>query len=492
MKSTAAALPLPLTRFSFLLAAQVIATWAVAGVSPAADPAVAEPAAAETAADPEAGKLDFTVDLGKYHFTIDSTESPSLQQWAAQELQPVIAEWYPTIVHMLPGKDFAAPTEIKIKISDQIEGVAYTQNSSIYCNGVWFQRNLAGEAKGAVVHELVHVVQAYRNGRRGNRPPGWVVEGIADFIRWYLYEPESGGALIPPRRAANARYNASYRTSANFLNWVSINHGANFVPKLNARVRSGKYNNDFWVEQTGKPVEQLAEQWKASLAEDDGQNESTETQNLLTAEEKQQGWKLLFDGQSTAGWHSFKRDQVLPGWKVQDGALVCHDPSQAGDLCTDDAYEWFELVLEYNISRGGNSGIMYHVTNQGGAAWATGPEFQLQDNLEAHDPTLCGWLYALYQPPQDPDTGMPIDATKPAGTWNQVRLVISPEECTHEINGVKYLSYQLGSDEFQNRVQASKFANMPLFAKPTTGMIALQGDHGVVSFRNVKLRPISE
>jgi len=474
-----------------MFAAQLVAACWLAGMVPAADQAVAD--TAESAAEVQTpGELDFTIDNGKYHFVIDSTGSPALQQWAAKELQPVVTEWYPTIVHMLPGKDFEAPTEVKIKISDDIEGVAYTQASSISCNGIWFQRNLAGEAKGAVVHELVHVVQAYRYRRGGNRPPGWIVEGIADFVRWFLYEPESGGALISPRRAGSAKYNASYRTSANFLNWVSESHGANFVPKLNAKIRSGNYTNEFWTEQTGKPVETLAEEWKASLEAPADQVEPAESLNQLTAEEKEQGWKLLFDGKSSEGWHSFKRDEVQPGWKVQDGVLVCQDPSQAGDLCTDESYEWFELVLEYNISQGGNSGIMYHVTNDGGAAWATGPEFQLQDNLEAHDPTLCGWLYALYQPPQDPDTGAPIDATKPAGTWNQVRLLISPEECVHEINGVRYLSYKLGSDEFLERVQASKFANMPLFAKPSTGMIALQGDHGVVSFRNIKVRPITE
>ena len=148
------------------------------------------------------------------------------------------------------------------------------------------------------------------------------------------------------------------------------------------------------------------------------------------------------------------------------------------------------MRLEYNISQGGNSGIMFHVTNEGGAAWATGPELQLEDNLEAHDPIRCGWLYALYQPEADPDTGMPLDATKPAGQWNKIRLLVSPEKCVHEVNGVKYFEYQLGSEDFNKRVQASKFASMPLFAKPPAGMIALQGDHSKVSFRNIKVRPI--
>jgi len=215
------------------------------------------------------------------------------------------------------------------------------------------------------------------------------------------------------------------------------------------------------------------------------------TANTLTDAEKAAGWKLLFNGKDFSGWHNFKRDDVLPGWQVKDGALVCADPHNAKDIVTSDSFGWFELQLDYNISEGGNSGIMFHVTDEGGSAWATGPEFQLEDNAKAADPQRCGWLYALYQPPIDPKTDNPLDATKPAGEWNHVRLVLSPEKCIHEINGVKYFEYILGSDDFKERVAKSKFARMPHFAKSDTGFIALQGDHGQVSFRNIKVRTIS-
>ena len=149
---------------------------------------------------------------------------------------------------------------------------------------------------------------------------------------------------------------------------------------------------------------------------------------------------------------------MRPGWQLKDGAVVCANPSNAGDLCTDKEYDWFELKLEYNISEGGNSGIMFHVTDEGRTAWATGPEVQLEDNPNARDPVKTGWLYALYQPPDDPKTGKPLDATKPAGEWNQITLLISPEKCVHEINGTKYFEYVLGSEDFENRVANSKFA----------------------------------
>src|SRR5579872_7505695 len=123
--------------------------------------------------------------------------------------------------------------------------------------------------------------------------------------------------------------------------------------------------------------------------------------NTLTSAEKAAGWRLLFDGKSFDGWHNFKMDTIRPGWQVTNDMLVCVDPHNAGDIVTTDKFDWFELQLDYNISEAGNSGIMFHVTDDGDAVWATGPEFHLEDNVKAADPVRCGWLYALYQPPVD-------------------------------------------------------------------------------------------
>jgi 3-keto-disaccharide hydrolase len=213
--------------------------------------------------------------------------------------------------------------------------------------------------------------------------------------------------------------------------------------------------------------------------------------NTLTAAEQAAGWQLLFNGTDFSGWHNFKHEGVRPGWQVKDGALVCVDPHNAGDIVTTNTFGWFELELDYNIAEAGNSGIMYHVTDDGNAVWATGPEFQLEDNQKAADKIRCGWLYALYQPPIDPTTGRTLDVTKPVGEWNHVRLVVSPDKCEHFINGVKYFDYVLGSDDFKARVAMSKFSKMPFFAKSATGFIALQGDHGQVSFRNIKIHPLA-
>ncbi len=450
-----------------------------------------EVVSAVTAPAVEGRRQIVAADGGRYQITIDTTETPDLAAWVEKELAPVVEEWYPKIVKMLPSEGYEAPTRLSITFSASMQGVAAASGTRIRCAANWFRGQLRGEARGAVVHELVHVVQNYGRSRQTNpnptRTPGWLVEGIADYIRWFLYEPHTRGAEITARSLPRARYDASYRTSANFLNWVTETHDKEIVAKLNAAAREGRYEEALWKTYTGQTVEELGEAWKKSLAE---RIAAAAKLNTLSEEEKAAGWKLLFNGRDLDGWHNFKRNDIRPGWQVRDGALVCADPRNAGDLCTDEQFDWFELHIEYNISEAGNSGIMYHVTDEGGATWATGPEVQLEDNEKAADPVRCGWLYALYQPPIDPATGKPLDATKPVGQWNHIRLLVSQEKCEHEINGVKYFEYVLGSDDFNERVAKSKFGRMPLFAKSGKGYIALQGDHGQVSFRNIKIRPI--
>jgi hypothetical protein len=214
--------------------------------------------------------------------------------------------------------------------------------------------------------------------------------------------------------------------------------------------------------------------------------------NILTEEEKRTGWLLLFDGKSMDGWRTFKQSYTLPGWKVEDGTMACVDPKNAGDIVTIEKFDWFELSLEFKISEAGNSGIMFHVTDDGSTIWATGPEIQLEDNEKASDPIRTGWMYGLYEAEIDHRTNKPIDTTNPAGEWNHVRIVIAspPAESLVEVNGVKYYAFIWNSDDFRARVAKSKFKSLPRFAKSDAGFIGLQGDHGSVAFRNIKLRPI--
>lgn len=450
-----------------------------------------KPGAPGDSPDSATNKVFYSADK-KYQFTFDTSAAPDLTQWTHKELVPVVQQWYPKIVQLLPSESYEAPTNVTIRLR---EGMGRTPASAsgtrINCNIDWFRTNLKGEAIGSVVHEMVHVVQQYGRARRDNpdatRTPGWLVEGIPDYIRWFLYEPQTKGAEITPRNISRAKYDASYRITGNFLNWITEKYDKDIVLKLNTAAREGKYKEELWKDATGKTLAELGDEWKKGHEE----RIAVLTLNTLGDAEKKAGWKLLFNGKDFEGWHNFRTNTVRAGWQVKDGILVCADPKNAGDLCTADQFDWFEFQLDYNITPAGNSGIMYHVTDEGHRAWATGPEVQLEDNKEARDPQRCGWLYALYQPPDDPKTGKPLDATKPAGEWNRIRLVIAPDKCEHYVNGVKYFEYVLGSDDFKQRVARSKFGQMPLFAKSNLGRICLQGDHGQISFRNIKIRPIT-
>lgn len=207
-----------------------------------------------------------------------------------------------------------------------------------------------------------------------------------------------------------------------------------------------------------------------------------QTPNTLTKAEMKAGWKLLFDGKTTNGWHNFKTTGVGPGWTITDGVLTSSDPDHAGDIVSDEKFEWFELQLDFNIAKGQNSGIMYHVADTGDATWHSGPEIQIYDDHGEADAQKTGYLYQLYKPKKE--------AAKPAGEWNHMRVLISKKKCETDINGVKYYEYVLGSPDFWARVKKSKFSAFPGFAKTAKGSIGIQGDHGTVSFKNVKIRPI--
>lgn len=210
---------------------------------------------------------NFETGDGKYHFAIDATAAPDLMEWADKELRPVVQAWYPKLVAMLPSDGFEAATNVTLRFRNDMGGTpASAGGGRVNLNSGWFRKELKREARGSVVHELVHVVQSYGRARRTNpnatRTPGWLVEGIPDYIRWFLYEPETKGAEITERNLSRAKYDASYRITGNFLNWVTQNHDKELVRKLNAAAREGKYSEQLWKDWTGKTVQELGEDWK--------------------------------------------------------------------------------------------------------------------------------------------------------------------------------------------------------------------------------------
>lgn len=224
----------------------------------------------ELAVVPE--KIQKTFRSGPYTYTIDATLAPDLLPWAEEKLLPVVQEWYPKIIAMLPSEGFKAADKVLFEFRDDMgETPAYAAGSRIAMKIPFFREQLDKQACGAVVHEMVHVVQAYGNARRRNpnavRAPRWVSEGIPDYIRWFLYEPEAKGAEITERNFDSARYDSSYRVTANFLDWVVRKKDKDLIRKLNAASREGKYDPDLWKLWTGSTLEELGEEWRKENAE---------------------------------------------------------------------------------------------------------------------------------------------------------------------------------------------------------------------------------
>ncbi len=207
--------------------------------------------------------------------------------------------------------------------------------------------------------------------------------------------------------------------------------------------------------------------------------------NVLSAEETAQGFHLLFDGASTAGWRGYHLPTLPDGWQAVEGALT--RVSRTGDIITIGEYENFELRLSWRIPPGGNSGIMYHVTEQGEEPYTSGPEMQVLDDSGHADGrnrlTSAGSNYGLY--------AAPAGIVRRAGEWNDVRIMVRGAHVEHWMNGVKVVEYELWSPEWRRLVQASKFARWPEYGMAHRGHIALQGDHdGAVAYRAIRIREL--
>jgi hypothetical protein len=230
----------------------------------------------------------------------------------------------------------------------------------------------------------------------------------------------------------------------------------------------------------------------------------TSAPNSLSKQEKAEGWKLLWDGKTTRGWRSAKgNDFPAKGWEVKDGILSVvagggGESVGGGDIITRDRYSDFEIVADFKITPGANSGIKIFVqpnldpiTGTGAKAAtgsAIGLEFQILDD-ERHPDAKLGkdgnrTLSSLYDL-------VPATISKkpnPIGEWNTARILSRGKHVEHWLNGQKVLEYERGSASFKEHVAESKFKNIPGFGEWEDGHILLQ-DHGnAVSFRNIKIR----
>ena len=221
------------------------------------------------------------------------------------------------------------------------------------------------------------------------------------------------------------------------------------------------------------------------------------TKNKLTIKEQKNGWKMLWDGKTAAGWRGAKLTQFpKTGWKINNGDLTLQasnggESLAGGDIVTTESYGDFELKVDFKLSSGANSGIKYYVdTNiNKGPGSSIGLEYQILDD-DLHPDAKKGShkgsrtvssLYDLIQ-------ANPNKPIKPIGEWNSAYITSKKGHVEHWLNGVKVLEYERGSANFLKLVSESKYVKWPNFGTLTNGKILLQ-DHGdKVSFRNIKIK----
>lgn len=214
-------------------------------------------------------------------------------------------------------------------------------------------------------------------------------------------------------------------------------------------------------------------------------------EKILSEQEIADGWMLLFDGQTTHGWRSFKEDGMNEGWVVEDGNLVGlgKGGDLGGDIITVGQFEDFELSIDWTISEGGNSGILFNVLEgDHSAVYVTGPEYQLIDDVgypdELQEWQKTGANYAMHNAGNK--------TLKPVGEFNNSKIRVENGHVIHWLNGAKVLEYDLWTDEWKEKVQQSKWKDYPAYGLAKKGHISLQ-DHGsVIKFRNIKIKELTK
>ncbi|MBO6524598.1 MAG: DUF1080 domain-containing protein [Balneolaceae bacterium] len=210
-------------------------------------------------------------------------------------------------------------------------------------------------------------------------------------------------------------------------------------------------------------------------------------------------WISLFDGETFDGWKEYNSDTINPKWQIEDGAIIVSKEGNTREkntgfgksIMTVEQFGNFELELEYKMSEGGNSGIMYHVVEDPkyGQDYETAPEYQVLDDefsaTETEPIRMAASSYDMFIP--DPEK----KKLNPAGEWNKVRLVYDNGRVEHWLNGLKVLEFTEGSHEWEEAYANSKFSrDFPDWGKSNTGHISLQ-DHGdYVAFRNIRIREL--
>lgn len=220
-----------------------------------------------------------------------------------------------------------------------------------------------------------------------------------------------------------------------------------------------------------------------SIFAGDNTRSSTGQLNQLTQSEKEQGWKLLFNGKNTDGWRGFKKDSFPEkGWTVENGVLHLEPGSKAGDIISDDKFSQFDLTWEWKIPAKANNGLKYFIIEERGQA--IGHEYQMIDNATVKDHRQAtAAFYDVLAPEKD--------IAPLIGEWNKSRILVKGNHVEHWLNGEKMLDYELGSDEVKKAVANSKFKAVEGFGTLIKGHILLTYHNDEVSYRNIKIKDLA-
>ena len=209
--------------------------------------------------------------------------------------------------------------------------------------------------------------------------------------------------------------------------------------------------------------------------------------NTLTKKEKKAGWILLFDGKTMNGWKTYQGKEQ-EGWTIANGELFCKEEGvkNRADLITAEMYENYELIFDWKISPKHNSGLVYRCTEENGASYESGPEYQLIDDAgypsKLSDKQLSGSNYDMNPPASK--------VVKPISEFNHTKIVVNKAHVEHWLNGVKVVEYELWTPEWEKTKAGSKWKDVKPYGMSKTGYIALQDHGGGVSFKNIKLRKL--
>ena len=186
--------------------------------------------------------------------TVDTSEAPELADWGMRAGKLCVA-WYPKICDLLASEGFTPPKSVQLRFRKDMKGVAATSGNVIDIAADYVKGH--PDDFGMVVHELTHVAQSYPPGG-----PGWLVEGIADYIRLSHFEPQFPLPRIDLDRAS---YRDAYKTTAIFLAWIEKNHDRQTVKKLNRALREKSFKAELFREYTGKSLDELWQSFTQSL-----------------------------------------------------------------------------------------------------------------------------------------------------------------------------------------------------------------------------------